>query len=460
MDKLGTIYNKLFQEIVSYRDHSKLNKFLNVPANGHADRIFVRNRKLDVVNLLMFLITPRAESMAVEAMEFFSAKGEVGVTKSAISQRRKLISPDIFLSLNEYLLQLYYSSPLPKRWKGKTMLAVDGTVISLPCKKGYENVFGQQNFRSEKSRPAARLVFVVDAINHVIVSVAIGKYTDDESTLAWQAISGLPHYLLENSILLFDRLYPSAWMFTMLHNNDLQYVMRCRRFFNPNIDKFFDSKRTSMDTDIQPSNTSWSQKTSARYDRMGIHEDDYRPIYLHLTKSILPSGETEVIASKVHDIHISASQAYNIYSKRWGVEVVIDEEKNEEQLEIFSGYSNTCIYQDIYAKVLSHNLCQIPANKVNDHLHSRFVRSRKKLSGKVPERKVNLNIAIFVFRSTWMSLCQKFHLNTVIKWLHDMMKSLADNTVLIIPGRHNPRVFGAYKINGKYITYVNYRRVI
>lgn len=466
MDKLKQLYNNFYQELVSYNDHSKLSRFLiNLPDNVSADRLFVRKRKMDFVDLLSFLIMPRAESMAVELMEFYSGLGRDYPTKSAVSQRRKYVSHEVLVKLNEYLINSYYQSGLASKWKGKHIFAVDGTNISLPNSKKYQDLFGKTNTNSKFDKSQARVVYIIDVLNHTIVAAIVGKFFEDESTLAWEAIKNLPYDLRENSIFLFDRLYPSAWLFTLLANHSIQYVMRCRRGFNVEVNRFFDSKEKSQDIKIEPSNLVWEKKTGLRYQKMGIDEKASRPLYLHMTKSALPTGEIEVIASSVYGLRISPLQAYNLYGRRWDSEVVIGQQKNEEQIEIFSGNSPICFLQDIFAKILSFNLCKIAVHQANKLVNKSTIRHRKLPSSKNNHtkpiaRQVNMNIAIDLFRSSWQILVTASSPEEIARWITEFIKTLRMYTEAVIPGRHNPRVLKSHKLNGKYITFLNYRRVI
>lgn len=178
--------------------------------------------------------------------------------------------------------------------------------------------------------------------------------------------------------------------------------MRCRTHFNSEIDAFFKSALKEKDVKFDVSSAAWRNKTERRYERMNIKEGDRRPLYLHLTKSRLGTGETEVIASSVFGIRLSARQAYVVYGHRWGVETVIGQEKNQEQIEIFSGISMQCILQDFYAKILSHNLCQLAAGAADKKVNARC-RKQCKDKGVTPDGTahrvhVNMNLALYEFR--------------------------------------------------------------
>lgn len=494
MTTLCTIMNNLNDQIVRIsQNHDLLRPFLIERENGSTKKtLFTRKRVFDLNTLLYFLITPRAASIPVELEEFFTNHYSPAPTKSAFSQRRRNISHDILIFLNNNLINEYYSywSVIPK-WKGLLVLAVDGTTITMPRGKRFEDLFGYASIpQTERKVPTARVVYIVDALSHIIVAAVIGRFEDDEATLAWKAIKLLPDYLINNSILLMDRLYPSHVLFSALSNLGIQYVMRARKKFNPVIDEFFDSKNTEKDILIHPSQTSVNNKINNRMTAWNLDTSILRPTLIHLTKSKLPNGDAEVIINNVWSTHISASQAYSLYGRRWGVEVVIGQEKNEEQVEIFSGYSKECILQDFYAKIITHNLTQIAANEANRWIKTSKAGKRmnanntRKIDAEQREIKpnttkkqshteghseateemvreqVNMNIGLYLVKKFILNLHLSNSKRERAKAIQRLVLEMSRFRFEVVPGRHSARVQIRYKSSGKYYTASNYRRAV
>lgn len=463
MTKLEQLYNKFNAELVSFEnDRPKLEKYIiNVSDKSSKERLFIRKRSLGIKELLTFMIMPRAESLTVELQNFAHMTKTTTVSKSAFSQRRRNISSDIFVYLNSSLMDMYYHSSLPEKWKGRYVIAIDGTTVSMPRGKNFADMFGvAKNSLSEEGWPTARCVCVVDALNHVILAATLAEYDTDEAVLAWELIKSLPQEILDKSIFLFDRLYPSSWFITSLYNNNIQFVMRCRKNFSPAIDRFFDSPNNYEDVIVEVSTSAWNAKTKKRFENMGIHEKDQRPLYVKLSKSKMSTGENEVIISRVFNIRLSAAQAYRIYGLRWGVETVIGEEKNEEQIEIFSGRKKEYVLQDFFAKVISHNLIQISANVAQSRIKLRQSNRRRPEKADSKQRptefRINLNMALYYFRVNCVKLLESPTSGILSKFLNE----IALNVVPVIPGRHLPRLSLVYKLRGKYVTFHNYARAI
>lgn len=468
MTNLEYIYNTSMSKIVALTENrNELEKYLIcLDKKTDPSKIFVRNTPLSLSRLLTFMIMPRAGSSQSELEYFFNGIGYNVPTKSAFSMKRKYISPDIFLSLNTEILDESYRQSDVRTWKGKYIIAVDGTTLTMPIGSRFEDLYGYAAYPQNDSRrlPTARAVMLMDVLNKQILTIRLGPYGSHEPELAIKAICTLPEHILQNSIFIFDRLYLSSWLLTIMQNKGLQYIMRCRRNFSPLIDEFFESKDKNCDILIKPSDASWSSKMSDRFNKMGITPDQYRPIFLHLTKSELPNGEAEVICSWTNDIKISAAQAYALYGRRWEVETAIGFEKNEWQIEIFSGYSKTAILQDIYCKIVSFNLCSkatsVADKKLQKHFSKNLRLNKQKKSSNHEElqHRINVNMALFLFKRLFVQIVdgkKKLHY-LLLRYINDISGyyhtySLRDSF---------PRRYRNYKEKGKYVTFTNYARVL
>lgn len=469
MNELEYIYNAFKGAIVELtRDRGLIEKYL-IPSDKTKDvsKMFVRDTKLSLSRLLMFMIMPRGGSCQSELMAFYGGMGMEVPTKSAFSIKRKLVSHELFPYINAVLLDSFYRTSLPKQWKGKFIIAVDGTTLAMPRGSRFEALYGYSALAQNNSLrvPTACAIVLSDVLNHQILDISLDRYGGYEAEMAYRAIMALPGYIRDNAIFIFDRVFISSWLLTALQNMEVQYVMRCRRGQSNEIDKFWDDRLTHRDIQISMSAPSWSAKGRARYEKNGITPDKMRPVFVHLSKAKLPDGEYEVICSSVFGISLSATQAYRLYGRRWEVETAIGIEKNEWQIEIFSGYSRNAILQDIYCKVISYNMCSMATMVANKRLkvgrRKREASGKKSVSPRARKKrryKVNLNMALCSLRQLVIKIVTgriKLHI-LVVRYIRDMCRYYEPTE----KDRHNERNFRSYKTHGKYATYTNYARVI
>lgn len=469
MKELEYIYNTAFSEIVELTNHRDvIEKFILKSADSRdPSRVFVRSTKLSPSSLLTFMIMPRTESSQSELEMFYGELGIKPPTKSAFSISRKRISPELFQFLNNRILDNYYREMPVKKWKNKFIIGVDGTTLTMPRGSRFEPLYGYATSPQDKSIrvPTARAVVLTDVLNKQILDIRLDSYASYEPDIAYEAIKALPEYIKENAIFIFDRLYISNWFLTVLQDMDIQYVMRCRHNFSNCIEEFWKSGQSHTDALISISRAAWSAKTKSHFVKAGITQDKYRPLYVHLTKSMLPNGDSEVICSRVFGTAISAARAYHLYGLRWKAETAIGIEKNEWQIEIFSGYSKIAILQDIYCKMISYNLCSITiveANKkleVNKTAHAKkFDATHKVNKIGTKQYQVNINMALFNFKYMIIRFYNRKKKPHTI--LSTFIRIISHYYEPVIPNRSYPRNFRSYKTKGKYASYTNYARAI
>ena len=476
MRELEYIYNALNGMIVDLAGNPNLIEKYLIGSKQHGDvsKMFVRETKLSLSRLLMFMMMPRAGSCQSELTYFYGGIEMEVPSKSAFSMKRKLVSYKLFPFINSVLLDHYYMTSMPRKWKGKFIVAVDGTTLTMPRGERFEALYGYSTWEPDKSLrvPMARAIVLYDVLNHQIIEIRLDKYGSYEAEMAYETIMSLPDYIRNNAIFIFDRAFISSWFLTVLQNMGICYIMRCRRGQSKAIDNFWNNRLSSQDVLISMSSVSWYTKGRERYDKNGITPDKRRPVFVHLSKSKLSDGEYEVICSSLFGIKLSAAQAYRLYGRRWEIETAIGIEKNEFQIEILSGYSKNAILQDIYCKIISYNICSMAMMVANKRLKVRSKRrtvsnKRQTVSNKKPLRssvkvirryKLNMNMALCYLKQLFVKIVTdsiKLHA-LIVRYIREICRYYEP----VHKNSHNRRVFRAYKSHGKYATYTNYARVM
>ena len=110
---------------------------------------FVRKRKLSIFHVIMYLLFTSKASMY---QNLFKIRTELknlefpDVSKQALSKARQSIHPDLFLSLFNISVDLFYKQqPQRRTWNGYYLLAVDGSKIELPNSKSNFEFFGEMS---------------------------------------------------------------------------------------------------------------------------------------------------------------------------------------------------------------------------------------------------------------------------------------------------------------------------
>lgn len=150
------------------------------------------------------------------------------ITKQAFSKARQNISPKAFNELCRLFVEKFYS--LKKNlntWKGFNIFAVDGTSLQVPDTKECGKYFGLSSNQNKTKTAVASASAIYDILNDIIVDARITKYKTSERYIAKQHIETLVDRISsKNSIVIFDRGYPSYDMFDYLNNKGLLFLMR------------------------------------------------------------------------------------------------------------------------------------------------------------------------------------------------------------------------------------------
>src|SRR3989304_5761956 len=120
-------------------------EFIEQHKKGKND--FIRNRKLNFVNLVLFILQ-RGKSSLQRELEKYFAFVERGreITASALTHARKKLRPEVFISLNNALVESFYQTGNSAFTDGiRRILAVDGSRLELPDNKEEVEEFGRAN---------------------------------------------------------------------------------------------------------------------------------------------------------------------------------------------------------------------------------------------------------------------------------------------------------------------------
>lgn len=271
------------------------------------------------------------------------------ISKSAFTQSRKKLRPEVFKALIKH--QLFYfesNAPNVKSWKGKRVVAIDGSLLNLPHSREIEQDFGSVKNQHEKI-VSARCSFAYDVCNELVLDAKIDRRKSCEKELA---VSHLDSLNPQTDILVFDRGYPCQWLIGLLMKRKFQFCIRLSTAWKEAV-----SLTQSQENDI-----CWTLKRNSNRALGKIIEYDI-PLELEglrILKIPLSSGEIEVLATNILDKEAYDLKAMKeLYNLRWGVEEGYKIFKKIVLIESFTGKSTLSVIQDFYAKIFMMNLSSL-----------------------------------------------------------------------------------------------------
>lgn len=406
---------------------------------------FSRKRSLPFHRLVLFILNLPKRSLSIEIGLFFSYLDRESCTKSAFCQQRRKLKALFFQSWNSVLIRSFYHHYKEKarRWQGFILLALDGSVLSLPNTEELRSFYGNASSNKGEHGAVARSGILYDVLNGLVIAGKLHSYLTSERSITLELLKQAP----KNSLLTLDRGYPSFWLFyLLLQMEGHKFVMRLHIDFNNTVRAFMRSAAQDSIVSFHPHHDAVKQMQE-----MGLEVIKGTSINLRLVKIPLSTGETEVLATNLFQSETySIADLKEVYALRWGIEIFYGTAKNQLQIECFSGIKQICIEQDYYANLLVYNLqsiiekqCEPKLEKVNQQ--------------RVLNYKINKNIS-------WASLKNRlvllFLTNDCSKILLELQLLFQQHLEPVRPNRKFPRIRKAIHGNGKYQTLTNYKRAI
>jgi hypothetical protein len=242
---------------------------------------------------------------------------------------------------------------------------------------------------------------LVDVISGIVLHALLSPYTTCERNLASHHINYLISKRneiakLANSIILFDRGYPSIFLITKLHYNKIEYLMRSSTGFLKIINDFVSSGKIDGIIEINLKKVSKSDREEILRECPGL--DLSKKILIRVIVVTLSTGEKETLLTSLLDKKKYKYEKFKeFYSLRWGAETIYGFEKVRWEIENFSGKSQIAVEQDYFASILNFNMTTVLALEAKKELDkSKDVEHRKY------EYEINYSIALAYMKNRFM----------------------------------------------------------
>lgn len=326
--KLLTSILQSSNKLITSEDFLKRNRIGNA---------FTRSGKLSFHNLIYFILQSSHKSIPINYSQFldnFSSEIPPFVSKQAISKARQGISHKAFLELFHLSVKCFYFQAQNLRtWNGFHIYAVDGSTIQIPESKENYDVFGGNPNKTEKISPLASVSVLYDIMNDILVDVSLHSYRYNERESAKSHMDSLPAF--SNSIILFDRGYPSEELFRYLDSKGILFLMRVPKTFKRAI----------------------SEQRDALFTYAASHNKE--SLTLRTIHFLLENGSSEYLVTNLTYEQMAIENFSALYQLRWGIESKYRELKNRLEIEAFNSIKPISIMQEFFAVMYLSNLAAI-----------------------------------------------------------------------------------------------------
>lgn len=414
---------------------------------AESENDFSRDRKLPLQRIAGIIIKMPKRSLSIELQEFFDSLGNglEGCTKGAFSLQRSKLKPLFFKVWNKWLVDNFYHyyAQRVKRWRGFRLQAADGSTVYLLNKEEIVNHFGTRN-NQHVSIPMARVMQVYDILNGIIVWGEMYPIKQSEPAIMASQVSELS----DDSITIFDRGFAGyGLMYLMMHEEmPRHFIMRCKATFNKEVIEFARSGKRSRIVELKP-----CYKSVVMLKQNGYNVTATTTIKIRMVQINLPNGEQEILLTNLYDERLySIEDLKYLYGLRWGIETTYGQQKNQQQIEQFSGHRVICIQQDYAASLFVANLQSLIEKQCENYLHGINLNRKHRY-------RINRNVS---WASLKHSIIQLFLAEQPEEILIQLQKAFERNIEPVRPGRKYRRSTKVKRLNGKYQTFTNYRRAI
>ncbi|UYO62753.1 IS4 family transposase [Acetobacterium wieringae] len=317
--------------------------------------------------MIELLITMGAGSQNKELLEFFKFDASLPTASALIQQRNKLKPSALLFVLQDFCK----SFEKIKRYKGYRLLAVDGSKVPIFRDPTDTDTFVILNQYSEGLN-FLHVNALYDICNKLYLDATIHAYRGFSECRGFiEMIKRSP--LSEKVILIADRGYEAYNNLAHLQEKGWNYVIRVKAC---DITKGILSK-----TDL-PSGQEFDEIVSVLMTRRQTNEvrsspKHYRFLAQHSTFDFLPVGSkgTYRVTFRVVCVELekgkfqylvtnlgsdfSMQDIKYLYHKRWGIEISFRELKHTIGLMHFNSKKVEHIKQEIYAKMILYNFCEM-----------------------------------------------------------------------------------------------------
>jgi hypothetical protein len=305
----------------------------------------VRDRKLPFGRVVSYLLNQVKGAHQRELDDTFDALWPTSqrVSAAAFCNARKNLCSTVFEFLNaQFIAQV--GDRLPHvRFGDRRVFAVDSTVLNLPAQADCYRHFGG-NEQNSKRYPMARCSTLIECDSQLTWHSVLQPYELGEAVAAADHIEHLP----TDSVTLYDRGYPSFFMFALHQMQSRDVCMRIPRGFSADTDAVFASALATTTVTLKPN-------AEARA-LCKEHDIPCTPIRLRAVRVELPT-EVEVLLTSLLDTEAYPDETFGaLYHRRWTIEGDFRHLKSRLQIENWTGKSVLSVKQDVAARILTKNL--------------------------------------------------------------------------------------------------------
>lgn len=319
---------------------------------------FVRIRVLTFTRIITFILsivgTGKDKGIDTKLAEFFRNARRADlffdvltVHRSSFTKAREKVNWEIFHRLLKKSVSLaydYMDNDEKNLWHGMSVFAIDGSKFDLPATDEIRLLYDPESgldYVGKGHYPKCLISTLYDLLRDIPIDRTVVPNNSSEREEVKRLLPSVP----ENSVLVFDRGYPSYDLISYLKDNHKgYYLFRCPA--SSTFKAVEDFIKFGKDEDIiyiSPSQ-GYLKKNQCR-DRKENNLIKLRVIKVRNSDGTLSVLLTNLLNNKEYTL----SEIIELYSHRWGIENFYRDEKSIHRIEIYHSKTINGILQELYA---------------------------------------------------------------------------------------------------------------
>jgi hypothetical protein len=313
-----------------------------------------RNRQLPapavvyyVMALALWREAPLEEVLRVvcEGLQWLGGgQGEaVQASKSAISQARTRLGPEVMQRLAQRVLRPLAAPDAPGAWyRGLRLMALDGSCMDVADERANAEYFGYPTAtRGQSAFPQARVLALVECGTRVITAADLAPYARSEKAIAAAA---LPQWLQRDMLVIADRGFYSFKLWAVACDSGAALLWRVSATLKLSAEQVL--------PDGSYLSTVYDSQDSARR-----HGCRVRVIEYTLADSAVPTQDSYRLVTNLLDPQRAPAQELAaLYHERWEIEGVFDEFKTHLRANstVLRSKTPDLVQQELWGLLLAH----------------------------------------------------------------------------------------------------------
>ena len=346
-------------------------------------RDFTRNRNMNFYRIIYYFIFRNRTTTNAELTHFYSSidQFEKRISKQALNKAIKKLNPNVFAYLINQFASIYYATSLPKKHRDYLLIAEDGTYMEIPY-----NIYNINDFQFCLGRHVHDILDVkkiqskagglYDITNGLFIDFSLRPAPYSETPLAFAHLYRTKRILENHKVIyLADRYYGSAEIISHLEFLGYRYIIRGKSNFYKKQIACMHSDDEWIEVDIDDK---WLKRFRFSSNARRCRAEDpvmrirvIKKEYKYTDGKNKEHCENLIYFTNLDDKEFVSEDVMELYSKRWDIEVSYKTMKTTQEIERHISSDGDVARNDIYAKVMFHNIAGVLRKEMNHELKKR-----------------------------------------------------------------------------------------